>query len=54
LADTAKSYSRPISGQHEVAGVARKDQSASWQAAEGMFLHEAMLKPASQISSDEL
>ena len=54
LADTGKSYMRPISGQHEVAGVAKKDASATWQAAEGMYLHVEEAQGASQGSSDEL
>ena len=54
LSDTTKTYSRPIAGQHEVACIAKREPSATWHAAEGMFLHGAEHKSTSQGSPDEL
>lgn len=39
LADTGRAYGRPINGQHEIAGLSKKDTSAGWQASYGMYLH---------------
>eukprot|EP00892_Ulva_mutabilis_P011857 jgi/Ulvmu1/9043/UM005_0136.1 len=39
VADTGKMYGRPINGQHEIAGVSRKDNIAGWIASYGMYLH---------------
>lgn len=39
LADTGRTYGRPIHGQHEIAGLGKKDQSAGWMASFGMYLN---------------
>lgn len=56
LADTGKMYGRPINGQHEIAGVSKKDASAGWLASFGMYLHTSTDddKPASTDGHAEL
>lgn len=41
LADTGRAYGRPINGQHEIAGLSKKDSSAGWVASYGMYLHNS-------------
>ena len=51
LAMMKNQFGRPISGQHEVVGAAKKDGLGLWQAAEGVYLPAADASAPAQAPS---